>query len=107
MTVTWPTATPDAENRLDMDSSRLLCDDGHSASCRASAGKSQGSRGLTEGLRPVWMLHGVSGKKTMEAAQIKLGISAWAASVVGGAEKIALREQCPESLVEVTGDEWR
>ena len=43
----------------------------------------------------------------MEAAQIELGISAWAASVVGGAEQIVLREQYPGSLVEVTGDEWR
>ena len=43
----------------------------------------------------------------MEAAQIELSISAWAPSVVGGAEQIALREECPGSLVEVTGDEWR
>ena len=46
MTVTRPTATRGATNRLDMDSSRLLCDDGRSASCRAGAGKSQGSSGV-------------------------------------------------------------
>ena len=31
---------------LNMESSRLLCDDGHSAICRAGAGKSQDSRGV-------------------------------------------------------------
>ena len=43
----------------------------------------------------------------MEAAQIELGSKAWAPSVVAGAQQIALREQCPGSLVEVTGDERR
>ena len=43
----------------------------------------------------------------MEAAQIELGSKAWASSVVAGAQQIALREQCPGSLVEVTGDERR
>ena len=43
--MTRPTATGGAANHLDMESSRLLCDDGHPASCRAGAAKSQGSRG--------------------------------------------------------------
>ena len=41
----------------------------------------------------------------MEAVQIKLGISAWAASVIVGAQQNVLRKNFPGSLVEVTGDE--
>ena len=41
-----PTATRSASDRLNMESSRLLCDDGHSASCPAGAGKTQASRGV-------------------------------------------------------------
>ena len=41
-----PTATRSASDRLNVQSSRLLCDDGHSASCPVGAGKSQASRGV-------------------------------------------------------------
>ena len=41
-----PTATRSASDRLNVESSRLLCDDGHSASCRAGAAKKQASRGV-------------------------------------------------------------
>ena len=41
-----PTATRSAADRLNMESSRLLCDDGHSASCPAGVGKGQDSRGV-------------------------------------------------------------
>ena len=41
-----PTATRSASDRLNVQSSRLLCDDGHSASCLVGAGKSQASRGV-------------------------------------------------------------
>ena len=41
-----PTATRSASDRLNMESNRLLCDDGHSAICRAGAVKSQDSRGV-------------------------------------------------------------
>jgi len=34
------TATGDAQDRLHVEFSRLPCDEGHSASCRAGAGKS-------------------------------------------------------------------
>lgn len=44
--VTRPTAAPGAANRLGMDFSRLLCDDGASVSCRDGTGKSQVSRGI-------------------------------------------------------------
>ena len=40
------TATRSASDRLNMESTRLLCDDGHSAICQAGAGKSQDSRGV-------------------------------------------------------------
>ena len=39
-----PTATRSASDRLNVESSRLLCDDGHSAICPTGAGKSQPSR---------------------------------------------------------------
>ena len=41
-----PTATRSASDRLIVESSRLLCDDRHSVSCPAGAGKSQASRGV-------------------------------------------------------------
>jgi len=41
-----PTATRSASDRLNVESSRLLCDDGHSASCPAGAGKSQTGHGV-------------------------------------------------------------
>ena len=41
-----PTATRSASDRLNVQSSRLLCDDGHSASCPVGAGKSQASCGV-------------------------------------------------------------
>ena len=41
-----PVATRSASDHLSMESSRLLCDDGHSAICRAGGGKSQASRGV-------------------------------------------------------------
>ena len=41
-----PTATGDASDRLHVDCSRLLCDDGHSASRRGGAEKTQDSRGV-------------------------------------------------------------
>ena len=39
-----PTANQGASDRLNVESSRLLCNDGHSASCRAGAEKKQASR---------------------------------------------------------------
>ena len=39
-----PNATRSAADRLNVESTRLLCDDGHSAICQAGAGKSQDSR---------------------------------------------------------------
>ena len=71
------------------------------------SGKTSVPAGLRACGTPVWMRDCISGKKTMEAAQIELGSKAWAPSVVAGAQQIALREQCPGSLVEVTGDERR
>ena len=53
------TVTRSASDRLNMESTRLLCDDGHSASCPAGAGKTKPAAGLTDGLLPVWMLHRV------------------------------------------------
>ena len=41
-----PTATRSASGRLNVESSRLPCDDGDSASCSAGPGKSQASRGV-------------------------------------------------------------
>ena len=41
-----PTATRSVSDRLNVQSSRLLCDDGQSASCPVDAGKSQASRGV-------------------------------------------------------------
>ena len=41
-----PNATRSAADRLNVESSRLLCDDGDSASCPAGAGKTQDSRGV-------------------------------------------------------------
>ena len=41
-----PTATRSVSDRLNVQSSRLLCDDGHSASCPVGAGKSQVSSGV-------------------------------------------------------------
>ena len=41
-----PTATRSASDRLSVESSRLLCDDGHSARCPAGAGKSQTGHGV-------------------------------------------------------------
>ena len=38
------TATGEDSDRLEVEFSRLLCDDGHSAGCREGAGKIQGSR---------------------------------------------------------------
>ena len=40
----------------------------------------------------------------MEAAQIEFGISAWAPSMVRGAQQIALWGQYPGSLVEAIGN---
>ena len=39
-----PNTTRSAADRLNVESTRLLCDDGHSAICQARAGKSQDSR---------------------------------------------------------------
>ena len=41
-----PTVTGDDSDRLRVEFSRLLCDDGHSASCRAGTGKTQESCGV-------------------------------------------------------------
>ena len=41
-----PTATRSASARLNVQSSRSRCDDGHSASCPVGAGKSQAGRGV-------------------------------------------------------------
>ena len=41
-----PTATRSASDRLNVESSRLLCDDGHSARCPAGDGKSQTGHGV-------------------------------------------------------------
>ena len=41
-----PAAIGDDSDRLHVEFSRLLCDDGHSASCRVAARKSQDSRGV-------------------------------------------------------------
>ena len=54
-----PTAPGDDSDRLHVEFSRLLCDYGHAASCRAGTGKTQDSRGLTAGRLPVWMRHRV------------------------------------------------
>ena len=54
-----PNATRSAADRLNVESTRLLCDDGHSAICQAGAGKAKTAAGLTDGLLPVWMLHRV------------------------------------------------
>ena len=39
-----PTATQSASDRLNMESSRLLCDDGHTTSCPTGVRKTQGVR---------------------------------------------------------------
>ena len=39
-----PTATWSASDRLNMESSRLLCDDGHTTSCPTGVRKTQGIR---------------------------------------------------------------
>ena len=41
-----PTATRSASDRLNVESSRLLCDDGDPSACRAGAGESQDSCGV-------------------------------------------------------------
>ena len=43
----------------------------------------------------------------MEAVQIELGITAWAARVVAGGQQVVLWEQCLGHLVEVKMDEGR
>ena len=52
-----PTRPGSDLHRLHVEFSRLLCDDGHSASCLDGTGKSQDSVGLTTGLLPVWVRH--------------------------------------------------
>ena len=52
-----PTATRSASDRLNVQSSRLLCDDGHSCEpAWLAPGKAKPAAGLTDGLLPVWML---------------------------------------------------
>ena len=46
-------------------------------------------------------------RRQWKRPEFELGISARAPSMMGGAQQIALWEQCPGSLVEVTWDEWR
>ena len=54
-----PSATGDDSERLDVDFSRLLCDDGDSASRRDGPGQPRTARGLTGGRLPVWMVNPV------------------------------------------------
>ena len=52
-----PTVTGDHSIRLNVELSRLLCNDAYSASCRSGTGKTQVSRGVVAaGLLPFWML---------------------------------------------------
>ena len=65
-------ATGDDSDRLDVEFSRLPCDDGDSASCRDGTGKTQESRGgLTGGQRPDCMLYRVCGKKVSESVRLQ------------------------------------
>ena len=54
-----PTANPSVSDRLQVEFSRLLCDDGHYASCGDGARKTQESWGVTAGVLAVWMLNRV------------------------------------------------
>lgn len=74
-------------------------------SSRLPLGGLKASAGLGLALRLGRMYHRICGKKTMEVAQVEPGDTVWASSVVAGGQQFALREQCPGSLVEVTGGE--
>ena len=81
MSVTRSTATRDATNRLDIDSSRLLCDDGRSASCRAGAGKSQGSSGVDG-----WTATGLDVASRMRQGDRAKGSSWWRTQACAGGQ---------------------
>ena len=76
-------------------------------SVRPASGKPKVSAGLGVAPLPVRMPDRIQRKKTMEAAQIELGSRSWAPGAVAGSQQITLREQCPGSLVEETGDKRR
>lgn len=57
-----PAATSDDSDGLHIEFSRLLCDEGHSASSRDGAGKPRIAAALTAGPLQVWMLHRVCRK---------------------------------------------